>query len=265
MMFRSTRRTVLAIAGLFAFSLGGTAHAQLVATYQFDNSLAADQPGMPALTALNSGSFVTDANVLGQSRTVYQRTSTNSSHATQSALQLDTTALSLTANNYSVELVFTFTDNLGGGSWRRILNSYDPSSQSDNGFYVGPSNTLNIFDSGSNGGGTALLDGTYYDVVLTVSPTAEAAYLNGSLMTSHNGTPDSIQSHYLTFFQDDASEYGNGKVALLRVFNQVLTAAEVASLNNNGNPFVLNSAVPEPGTFALLLAGLGAFGHRRRQ
>jgi len=263
MMLGLTRRGCFAFAGLVALLLAETAHAQLVATYQFGNTLAADQAGAPALTAINSGSFVADNAVLGQSRTVYQRTSGSSSQAAQSALRLDTSALSLTANNYAVELVFTFTDNLNGGGYRRILNSYDPGSQSDAGFYVGPGNTLDIYQSGSHGGGSDLANGTYYDVVLSVSPAGERAYLNGSLMTSHAGTPDMIYTHYLTFFQDDGSEYGNGKLALLRVFDQALTGAEVATLNNNGNPFVAN-AVPESGTFALLLIGGWALVSRRK-
>lgn len=264
-MFKLPRYSPLALAGFFALSLGGTADAQVVATYQLNNTLAADQPGVAALTAINAGSFVTDT-VLGQSRTVYQRTSASSAHAAQSALQLDTSALALTANSYSVELVFTFTDNLNGSSFRRILNSYDPSSQADAGFYVGPGNILDIYQSGSNGGGTALANGTYYDVVLTVSPTGEKAYLNGTQMTSYTGTPppDRIYTNYLTFFQDDATEYGNGRLALLRVFNQVLTGAEVAALNNNGNPFQSANATPEPGTFALLLTGLAALVRRRQ-
>jgi len=47
--------------------------AGLVATYQFQDTLAADEAGAPALTALNSGAFVTATNVLGQTRTVYER------------------------------------------------------------------------------------------------------------------------------------------------------------------------------------------------
>lgn len=85
-----------------------------------------------------------------------------------------------------------------------------------------------------------------------------------AFMTSHAGTPDMIYTHYLTFFQDDASEYGNGNLALLRVFDQALTGAEVATLNNNGNPFPAANAVPESGTFALLLAGGWALVRRRK-
>ena len=217
-----------------------------VATYQFNNTLVADQPNAPALTPLNSGSFVADSNVLGLTRTVYKRTSTSNASSAQSALRLDTTLLGLTANNYAVEIVFTFTDNLNSGSYRRVIDSYDPSSLIDPGFYVGPGNTLNVYQGGPHSGGTVLSDGTYYDVVLSVSPTGEQAYLNGILAVNYGGTPDQIQTHYLSFFLDEAYEYGNGKVALIRVFNRALNGAEVTALNNNGNPFAFSN-IPTTG------------------
>src|SRR2546421_8980353 len=49
-----------------------SASAQIVATYQFNNSFAADQAGAPAITPVNSGFFQTDT-PFGMSRTVYYR------------------------------------------------------------------------------------------------------------------------------------------------------------------------------------------------
>ncbi len=243
------------IAGLFVLAISQSASAQLVATYQFNNTLNADEIGVPALISLNAGSFVTDMDVLGQTRTVYQRTANNT--AEQSALRLDTSPLGLTANNYAVQLVFTFTDTLdsrGTGGYRRIVDSFDPSNLQDPGFYVGPGDYLNIYQSGPHYGGPALTNGTYYDVVLSVSPSGENAYQNGALAVSHTGTPDAIQSHFLSFFQDESYEYGNGKVALIRVFDAALSSNEVAALNNNGNPFP--TSVPVPPAFINALTGL---------
>jgi hypothetical protein len=243
------------------------AEAQLVASYQFNNTLAADQGGAPALTAINSG-FFTTGTVFGQSRNLYQRTSASNVSSAQSALQLDTAPLALTANNYAVELVFTFTDNLdsrGVNGYRRVVDSYDPSSLQDPGFYVGPNSLLDIYQAGSHAGGPSLTDGSFYDVVLSVSPTGEQAYLNGAQVVNYAGTPDAIATHFLTFFQDESFEYGNGQVALVRVFDRALTSGEVSTLNNNGSPFASASA-PEPSSIALLLLPVvGAIVARRRK
>lgn len=253
----------LPIVGLLFVSSTQMVSAKIVATYQFNNILSADEATSPALTALNSGSFVTD-NVFGQTRTVYERTTSSNASSDQSALQLDTTGLSLTANNYAVELVFTFTDSLDprapNTNYRRILNSNDQ----DPGFYVGPANSLSIYQNGPHKGGSDLINGTYYDVVLSVSPSGEKAYINGSEVISYSGTPDSIQSNFLKFFNDDVYEYGNGKVALIRIFDSSLSSNDVASLNNNGNPFP--TAVPlSPAIFNMLsglITGLFLYGRR---
>lgn len=147
-MHNLTRRTYFVIAGILALSVSESANARLVATYRFGNTLAADQIGAPPLTRINSGAFVKDSGVFGESRTVYQR---GGSPAAPSALRLDTRSLSLTPNNYAVQLVFAFTSS--ANSWRRIINSYDPSSLSDSGFYVGTENTLDIYQGGSHKGG----------------------------------------------------------------------------------------------------------------
>lgn len=265
-------KAVVVVSSLCAATLApsASAFASEIATYRLQNSLAADQLTAPALIALNGGAFAVDPNVLGQSRTVYSRyTSNGAASSAQSALRLDTSSLGLTANNYAVEVLFTFTDTSdprGGSSYRRVVNSFDPGQLQDPGFYVGPpGNELNIYQSGPHAGGPSLLDGTYYDVVLSVSPTGERAFLNGSLATSWVGTPDAIASHYLTFFQDESYEYGNGKVALIRVFNGALSDADVLAVNNNGNPFP--ASIPEPGTsslFGLGITCLAALARRRR-
>jgi hypothetical protein len=242
--------------GLIGYSGVPSAQAGPVATYQFNNTLAADQAGAPDLIAINGGSFVADT-PLGQLRTVYERTAAGTDPSQQSVLRLDTTPLGLTSNNYAVEMVFTFTTGSPSISYRRIVDSYDPSNLQDPGLYVGSGGNLNIYQTVAHAGGPTLANGIYYDVILSVSPTGEQAYLNGSLAVSYAVTADQIATHFLSFFQDNAREYGDGKVALIRVFDTALTAEQASYLYNNGNPF----AVPEPSSLTLVgLGGLSGFG-----
>ena len=165
-----------------------------------------------------------------------------------------------------MQIVFSLADH--PNTYRRLVNSYDDAAPNDAGLYVGPSNQLNLYNLGPNSGGTALSTGPYYDVVLSVAPGSERAYLDGAFEVAIGSTPDRIQGHTLSFFLDDAFEYANGRVAMIRVFQGALSDAEVLALHGGGNPFT--AAVPEPETYAMLLAGLGVLGvlgvaTRRRQ
>ena len=70
---KCTGWAVGAVAAVF-MPLGAIAAPVLVATYNFDNTLAADEGGAPALTAIDPlglNSFMTDT-VFGDTRTVYR-------------------------------------------------------------------------------------------------------------------------------------------------------------------------------------------------
>src|SRR5207245_2509816 len=108
-----------------------SAQANLAATYFFNDTLAAQQGGVPALTAtdpLGANAFLTDT-VYGQSRRVYAFNGNASPPNQQAGLTLDTTSL-ITPTNYSVEMVFEFSG--GTNAWRRILDVEN--RQSDAGF-----------------------------------------------------------------------------------------------------------------------------------
>ena len=240
--------------------------ATLVGSYGFDNSLASATAGGPTLSLIDPtgrSGFGTE-NVFGTERTVFQfRGSTTPSQ--QGGLVFD--AAGLSANSYSVALTFKFNERQGG--WRRILDASGRTS--DNGFYVNTANNLAVFPtSGSNVG---FVSGVYRNVVLTVDGNKVSAFIDGgaSFATLSNVMSLGTGPGTLTLFADNLAgggtgEWSSGSIAALRVYNGVLSGAEIAELNKI--PFVSNG-VPEPATWAMLIAGFGLIGgmarRRRRQ
>lgn len=228
--------------------------ATLVATYQFNNSLAADQGGVPALTAVDptaQSGFVVDT-VFGNSEYVYRFAGTPSQNG---GLSLNTTGL-LTPNSYSAELLFNF-DNVGG--WRRVLDVQD--RQSDNGFYVDPGSHLNVFPA--SGSGPTTFSAGYHHVVLTVAADGTVkGYIDGQTdfitNTAVMNLSNSINNTLNLFLDNIAGggqqEYSSGRISKLLLYNGPLTAAEALARSQ---------VLPEPGSVALiglpLLMLLGAW------
>ena len=122
-------RPTVTLAFCIASFLIPTAQASLVATYTFSNTLAAEQTGVAALTAvdpLGTSGFQT-ATVFGNLQTTYHFNGAATPPADQGGLDFNTTGL-ITSNDYSVEMVVELT---GSAGWRRLLDSSD--RQSDDG------------------------------------------------------------------------------------------------------------------------------------
>jgi len=239
-------------ASVFGVLVTRTAFSQVaVATYQFNNTLSAQQGGVPALVAtdpLGLNGFGTDT-VFGNSRTVYSFNGNNVPTNEQAGLTLDTTGL-VSNTVYSAELVFKFTER--DGAWRRIIDVED--RQSDNGFYVDPSNNLDIFPVA--GSSAAFTTNAYHHVVLTDSGGVAKAYLDGSLQLTAIPTVMDINNagDLMHLFLDNVvgggqGEFSDGSIALFKLYNQELNAAQIRVLADD--PFG-TAAVPEPGTYALL-------------
>jgi hypothetical protein len=148
--------------------------ATAVATYQFNTTFAADQPGAPALVPtdpLAASAFVAD-NVFGVNQQVWSYDGNAAPVAQQAGLTLDTNGL-VAPTNYSVDMVFLFTERQN--AWRRIIDVEN--RKSDNGFYVDPANNLDIFPvSGST---AAWTNNVYHHVVLTNNGSTVNTYLDG--------------------------------------------------------------------------------------
>lgn len=232
-----------------------SARADIVATYDFNNNLNAVQGGVVALTPVDpeSTSGFQTATVFGTSRTVYQFNGVNSPPEDQGGLQLDTTGL-ISSNTYSVEIVFELDQR--NDAWRRILDSLD--RQSDSGFYVDPSNNLDVYPVG--GTSSAFVTGQFFDVFLTVdSSNTVTGYISGAQQFTETTAVMDLSTHYLNFFLDNLAgggigEWSSGEVSLIKLFNTALTPTQVA--NETADPFS-GTGVPEPSTW-LLIVGSGS-------
>jgi hypothetical protein len=244
--------------GLGLTALGAIAAPAPVAVYGFNNTLTSSVAGAPALTVTDphaTSGFGSDV-VFGSNQTVYNFVGTND-NAGQAGLSLGTTGL-LTSNSvYTVEIVFKFTERQN--AWRRILDVQN--RQSDNGFYVDPSNNLDVFPIA---GGASFTNGVYHDVFLSANNGVVKFYLDGSAQATIATNVMNVDSNNLmNFFLDNVvgggqNEYSSGSVATIRLYD--------AALGDNDIPPV--PGVPEPQTYALMLAGLGVVGaiaRRRKQ
>jgi hypothetical protein len=253
--------TILATAGaLTVISASAFAAPVPVAEYAFNNNFNSSIGGAPALAAvdpLHASGFRVDT-VFGATRTVYDFIG-GTAPAQQSGLSLDTAGLLSSNTVYTVEMQFKFTQR--ENAWRRILDAQD--RQSDDGFYVGPGNTLQVYPAG---GASAFTNDVYHDVVLSNNNGQITFYLDGGAQNTLTTPVMNISAaNLLNFFLDNVggsgqNEYSNGSVALIRLFDEALTGNQVGELPQSP------TAVPEPATLALLVPGLlaGIAARRRR-
>lgn len=252
-MHKSVFAFLLGTASLFAQS------AALVATYNFQNSVNGSQGAAPALNVLNptgTNGFVTDT-VLGQPRTVLQLASARPNQ--NAGFSVNTVNL-INPISYSIELLFTFTD--GGGSWRRLLDVLDRTS--DRGLYVNPSGQFEFSRLNSRSNFT-LSPGSYVHMVLVVNNSRAIVYINGNAENdlSTNSMNLTTPNRTLTFFLDNLedtspNEFASARVALLRLYTNPLTATEARQLATSpfnstvgiGPPSFLTSGVRNGATFS---------------
>jgi hypothetical protein len=193
------------------------------------------------------GSF-SSASIGGTPTTVYN-------FGTQQGLSLDATGL--ISDNYTIAALLQFNDTSG---YRKIFDFKNLTS--DYGLYTN-SGQLNFYNKSS--GGPTVGPGTFFEAVLTRDSSTDlvTAYFDGTPVFSFTDSSSLgviSAANLLNLFHDDATTSGNesssGSVAGLRIFDNVLTDAEVAALDLR-----TPSAVPGP---LPLFGAAAAFGWSRR-
>ncbi len=257
------RFTRLLTAAAVASTLSWSAQAAtLKATYLFDGSLLAEESGAPALVAvdpLNLGHFEI-AEVFGEARTVYRFDGMRKDQ--EGGLAVSTASM-LSRTQYSVEMVFDFTETT---RFRRVIGTSD--RVTDYGIYVDPNDKLTIW-TGTNHPGGVVADDGYAHITLTVQGNEVKTYVNGILGATLSTDRLNISSaDMLHFFLDNIvgtngrGEYSGGAIALLRLYDGALGASEIAALAANPlppqGPALTLTQVPLPGSLVLLGSSLVA-------
>jgi PKD domain/Matrixin len=191
------------------------------AVYTFTGTLAGTG-AVPSLLPVGQGQFLTDT-VLGVPQTVY-------AFDAGVGLSLDTTNI-IPRDNYSIEIVFRFEDT---ASWQKVID-FENRTQ-DTGLYVF-NGRLQFYPQFPAGNVTA---GQYYRVLLTRSADTQEVkgYIDGVgafnfTDSQHRADVDNPGS-LLNFFLDDAQtsgiEVSPGRIALLRLYEDALTPAQMAAM-----------------------------------
>jgi PEP-CTERM motif len=246
------RANFVSIAAIAAVSLStaiGAQAATLVAQYNFNGNLHSSVAGAPDLIAVNptgTASF----NAGGG----YNWGGNTTVPANQGGLSFDNSGGLLTTNSYSIDLTFMFSG--GTNAWRRIIDVQN--RQSDNGFYVNPSNNLDVFPVVGSAGNFST--GAFHDVLLTVGGGIVNAYLDGTPeLTATTGVMDiNNPQNLVNLFLDNVVAGGQNEWSAGTI-NQALFYDGVVT------PGV--GAVPEPSTWAMMIlgfAGIGFMAYRRK-
>ncbi len=250
-------RIARSLLALLLLIVAADASAVLRADYRFQGNLNSSVAGAPALTNVGAGNvFITDSIGGGSASAL--------AFPAGGGVALPTATTIVPGNTYSIALLVRLTAVSG---YRKYIDFKNRTS--DNGLYV-LDGSLNFYLFAA-GTGTPIAAGSYRTIVLTRDASGQVVgYVNGVQQISFADTTSAglvDAANVLNFFYDDAVTTGEesaGAVARIQVYDNALSAAEVAGLGLGPPPAI----VPALGPSALLvllglLAALGVFALRR--
>jgi hypothetical protein len=200
----------------------------IVYTYKFDGTFNEHTGMLPSLQPIGTGSFTTEVLPCGQTRGVYNF------DFNCGVLFDNNLAANPIGAEHTIELYFKF-QNLT--SWKRIVDYKNRTSDTGPYAYNSQIQFYNVVTSST----FPFSPGVYAHVVLTrsnTSPFPYNMYVDGVLRATFNDfTALGVMnaSNLLRFFQDDLvvqNEASPGTIALLRLYNYVVTPATVTNLYN---------------------------------
>jgi hypothetical protein len=177
---------------------------------------------------------------------------------------LTTTGIIADPAAYSIEMYFRLDAH--PYPYARIIYS----NGTDNGLYINNTSgteRVSYYNAGANDGSAFTL-GAVHHLVFTRDASSTVAWLDGAVALTTLSNPTSIITTPVSFFLDDHLEYSVGSVDFIRLYDGALDAQQVASLWNGGTPLessALTGAIPEPASWAMLIAGFGLTGAAMRR
>lgn len=211
------------------------------ADYRFAGDLRSSIGSPPELEALGSGGAFSTESVDGTSRSVYR-------FPAGSGLQLRPTCGVVWDGNYSIVMLVRL-DSVSG--YRRIVDWR--AGKSDRGLYVN-SGRVTFWGQNEETPNAVVAPGVYVQLVVTRDEASNTVttYVNGASVWHFAYTTDIAVldlDRTLRFFFDDALQPGDnasGAIARLRLYDQPLTAAEVAALDELPTTDASEPAAPSP-------------------
>lgn len=225
-----------------------------VATYNFNNSLAANEANTPALTAidpLSENKFVSDT-VFGETRQVYEFNG-NILSVENAGLSFPSIGFLNNDDAFSIEIIFQFKENQS--SWENIFGLSN--RQNDRAFYVQPNDSLQVWPDDS--GADSFIFGEYHHVTLTNDGAGHVTvYIDGVFQfdsttetVNFSSYADVNPERLIHFFADNVvgggqNEFSDGRVALIRIYDLELNAQDASDISTDPFEGVAGScAIPE--------------------